>query len=79
MKINAKVFHKLVPLLLIVVVRHVASIQKFTIFLQYFKKEAMSEIDFWADKHQSSLQIDTFLFDRFSYACLRYPGKFSVK
>ena len=37
---------------------------KFTISLQYFKKEVSDEVDFLhADKHESFLQVDTMIFD----------------
>ena len=43
--------------------RHALSIQnEYTIYLQYLKKEMSDEVDFLqADKHQSFLQVDTFL------------------
>ena len=37
---------------------------KFTISLQYFKKEVSDEVDFLhADKNESFLQVDTMIFD----------------
>ena len=48
------------------VAKHVQITQnnKFTISLQYFKKEVSDEVDFLhADKHESFLQVDTMIFD----------------
>ena len=54
MKINIKVFYKLVVSLLLVIARHAQSTQnsKFVISLQYLKKEGGDEVDFLhADKY----------------------------
>ena len=32
----------------------------------------------FADKHQSLLQVDAILFNRFSQTCPKYPGKFVI-
>ena len=53
MKINIKVFEKLVVLFLLVIARHAYSTKnsKFLISLQYVKKGGRNEIDFsYADK-----------------------------
>ena len=44
---------------------HITQNNKVAISLQYIKKEVSDEIDFsHVDKHESSLQIDTMIFDR---------------
>ena len=48
-------------MILMGIVRHSQSSQnnKFTMSLQYLKKEVRDEVDFWhVDKHQSFLQVD---------------------
>ena len=60
--INIKVFYKLIILFLLFIARHVQSIQnsKFVISLEYLKREARDEVDFWhADKYQVFLEVDT--------------------
>ena len=60
MKISIKVLYKLVVSFLLVIARHVQSIQysRFVISLQYLKKEETDEIDFLhADKHQTIVQV----------------------
>ena len=55
MKINIKVFYKLIVLFLLVIARHDQSTQNnnFVILLQYLKKEGRDEVDFLhAYKHQ---------------------------
>ena len=43
---------------------HITQSNKVAIFLQYIEKEESDEIDFsHVDKHESSLQIDTMIFD----------------
>ena len=61
MKINIKVLYKLIPLFLVAIASHGQTTQnnKFSIFLQYLKKERRDEIDFsYADKHQTFLQVN---------------------
>ena len=60
MKINIKVFYKLVVLFLLVIARHAQSTQnyKFVISLQYLKKEGRDEV-VHEDKHQTMLQVGT--------------------
>ena len=62
MKINIKVFYKLVVSFLLVTARHAQGAQnsRFVILLQYLKKEGRNEGDFLhADKLQTILQVDT--------------------
>ena len=57
----------MILLFLMCVVKHVQITQnnKFAIFLQYLKKELSDEADFLhADEPESSLQIDTMIFER---------------
>ena len=43
-------------------------------FLQYFKKEMSDEVDFsHADKYESSLYIDTMMFDGDSQTFPKFP------
>ena len=47
---------------------------KFAISLQYLKKEVSDEVDFLhADKHESFLQTDTMIFDRYGQAFPKLP------
>ena len=48
MKINIKVFYKLIPSFFVAIARHAQSTQnnKFTISLQYLKEEGRVEVDF---------------------------------
>ena len=50
MKINMKVFYKLVVYFLLFIARHAQRTQnnKFVIYLQYLKKEMKDEVDFFA-------------------------------
>ena len=62
MKINIKVFYKLVLSVLLVIARHAQVTQnhKFVISLQYLRKEGRGEVDFlYADKHQTILRVYT--------------------
>ena len=61
MKINTKVFYKLIPSLLVTLARHVQPTQnnKFAKFLQHLKKEERDEVDFLhVNKLQTFLQVD---------------------
>ena len=76
MKINIKVFCKLVLPFSLVIARHTRSIQnsKFVRSLQYLKKEGRDEVDFLlADKHQTILQGDTINLGVYVQACPNYP------
>ena len=76
MKINIKVFYKLIPSFLVVVARHDQSTQnnKFAISLQYLKKELRNEDNcLHEDKHQSFLQVDTIIFGACGQTCPKYP------
>ena len=47
---------------------------KFSISLQYLKKEVSDEVDiFHVDKNESYLQIDTIIFDGFGQAFPKFP------
>ena len=47
---------------------------KFSISLQYLKKEVSDEVDiFHVDKNESYLQIDTMIFDGFGQAFPKFP------
>ena len=48
MKINIKVFYKLIPSFFVAIARHAQNTQnnKFTISLQYLKEEGRVEVDF---------------------------------
>ena len=75
-KINIKVFYKLVASFLLVIARHAQGTQNsnFVISLQYLKKEGRDEVDFQhADKHQTILQVDTMNSDGHGQACPNYP------
>ena len=61
-KLNIKVFYKLVVSSLLIIARHAQSTQNniFVISMQYLKKEDRDKVDFLhADKHQTILQVDT--------------------
>ena len=65
MKLNIKVFYKLVVSFLQVIARYAQDTQngRFVIFLQYIKKEGKDETNFFhADKHQTLLQVHTINF-----------------
>ena len=52
---------------------------KYAVSLQYLKKELSYEVDvLHPDKHESLLQIDISIFDRFGQACLKYLHKFAI-
>ena len=56
-----KVYYKIDNMILMGIVKHSQSSQnsKFTMSLQYFKKEVRDKVDFLhVDKHQSFLQVD---------------------
>ena len=59
------------------IARHVYITQnnKVAIFLQYIQKEVSDEIDFLhvVDKHESSLQINTMIFDGRGKTSLKFP------
>ena len=60
MKINTKVLYKLTVSFLLIIARHVQSIQNSTFVIFHFIKERRDEVDFLhADKHQTFLQLDT--------------------
>ena len=64
LQINTKDFFKLILLLQMRVARHVQITQnnKFSISMQYHKKEVGDEVDFLqADRQESLLQIDTMI------------------
>ena len=62
MKINIKVFYKLILSFLVAITWYVQS-NKFAISLQYLKKGVKDEVDFLhADKHQFLPQLDTIVF-----------------
>ena len=47
--------------------------------LQYLKNELSYEADvLHADRHESRLQVDNFLFDGFGQGCPKYPAKFAM-
>ena len=75
MKLNMKLSYKLILSILVGMTSYAQSIQnnKFAKSLQHLKNAVRNEVDFFcADKHQSSLQIDTFTFDGCGQACLKY-------
>ena len=52
----------------------IAQNKKFTISLQYLKKEVSAEVDFLhADKHESLLQVDNYDFDGDGQAFPKFP------
>ena len=66
LQVNIKDFFKLILSFLVCVAKYaqITRNNKFTISLQYLKKEASDEVDFLhADKHESFLQIDTMIFE----------------
>ena len=72
MKIEIKVFYKLVVSFLLVRARHPQSTQNtmFVISLQYLKNEGRAEVAFLhADKHQTILQVDRVNFGGYDQAC----------
>ena len=76
LQINTKMFYKVIVSLWVWIVRHVQSTQnnKFTISLEYLKKNVKDEVDFLpADKHQIFLQIGTIILGVCGQACPSYP------
>ena len=76
MKINIKVFYKLVVSFVLVIASHAQSTQdnKFVRSLQYLKKYGRDEVDFLlADKPQTIIQVDTINLDGQGQACPNYP------
>ena len=66
LQLNIKGFFKLILSFYVRVARHahITQSNKVAISLQYIKKKVSDEIDFsHEDKHESSLQIDTIIFD----------------
>ena len=75
MKINFKVFYKMIRVFLVARARHALITQnkKFPISLQYFKKEGRVEDKFLhADKQQNFQQIDTIDFRGYDQSCSKY-------
>ena len=73
MKINIKVYYKLLVSFLLVVAWH-AQNSKFVISLQYIKKEGKDEVDFLhVDEHQAIHQADTINLGGYSQSCPVYP------
>ena len=53
---------------------HITQYNKIAISLQYIKKEVSDEIDFLhVDKHESSLQIDSMIFDGDGQTFPKFP------
>ena len=53
---------------------HITQNNKVAISLQYIKREVSDEIDFlYADKHESSQQIDIMIFDGDGQILLKFP------
>ena len=76
MKINIKVFYKLVVSSLLVIERYDQSTQnsKFVISLQYLKKEEKDKVNFLhADKPQTILQVETINLYGHGQACPNFP------
>ena len=75
MKINIKLFYKLVvsPLLVIARFAQKAQNSKFVISLQYLRKEGMELTFLHADKHQTILKIDVIDLGGHSQGCQNYP------
>ena len=82
MKINIKVFYNLISSFLVTITRHAQGTQnnKFSISLQYLKKEGRSEVDFLhIAKHQTFLQVDTINFGLCaSHAQTMQNNKFAI-
>ena len=75
---NIKNVYKLITSFLLVLARHAQSTQNSNcaVSFQYLKKEMRGEVDFlFTDKHQSFLQVDTFIFCGCGQACQKYPKK----
>ena len=75
LKINSKVFYKLIASLWVRIARLAWSTQnsKFTISLQYLKEKVKDEVDLLpADKHLRLLQIDTVILGVCGQACQNY-------
>ena len=77
---SVAVIYKLIQSFLMDVARHSYSTQNNdAVSLQYFKKELSYEVDILhADKHESILQIDSFIFDGFGQARPDYQGKSAI-
>ena len=76
LQMNIKDLFKLILSFSVCVSGHVQISQKsfFAMFLQYFKKEMSDEVDFsHADKYESSLYIDTMMFDGDSQTFPKFP------
>ena len=76
LQINIKVFYKIIVSLWVIIARHAQSTQnnRFTISLQYVKKNVKNEVDFLpADKLQNFLQSDTIILGVCSQTCPYYP------
>ena len=74
MKINMKVFYKLVVSLFWVSARYAKSIQswRFVISLQYLQKEGTDKVDcLLADKHQTNIRVDTINLGGYSQKSLK--------
>ena len=76
LQINTKIFDKLIVSLWVCMVNYAQSTQnnKFTISLQYFKKNMKDGVDFLpADRLQRFLQSDTIILDVCGQSCPNYP------
>ena len=65
MKINIKVFYKLISSFLVTITRHAQGTQNYQFFniVEYLKREGRNEVDFLhIAKHQTFLQVDTINF-----------------
>ena len=81
LQINTKVFYKVLVSFWVCVSRCVQSIQnnKFAITLQYIKENRKNEAVFlFADKHQTSLQIDTIILGTARHAKITQNNKFTI-
>ena len=76
MKINIKVFYKLIPLLVVAMAKH-AKRTKIT-SLQYLKKGRDKVGFLYADKQQTSLQLDTISFGGHAQSCQSSQNKYAV-
>ena len=76
MKINIKVFYKLICSSSVVIARPFAQCiqsNRSALSLQYFKKEVRYKVDFFhADKYQNFLQADTLNLDGHGQSCPKY-------
>ena len=47
--------------------------------LQHVKNELSCEVNvLHADKHESLLQVDSIIFDKFGQTCPKFPSKFAI-